>query len=167
MSKRNIEVPKESCSVRIKKALTIRGMKQSDLCERAKIPKSSLCEYIKGSHEPKQDNLLALANALEVEPVWLMGYDVPMTGAEASEQPLDINKPEEYWAKIKSLEAEVNKLKAEFGKVWTYCPGCMRSRGVGYSKVAEAYEGTTDPINGDPRPVLRCGSCHSIWKFLD
>lgn len=86
---------------------------------------------------------------------------------EAFKQQLDINKPEEYRANINALKKEVDDMEAEFNKVWTYCPGCMRSRGSGYARVAEAYEGTTDPANGDPRPVLRCGSCHSIWKFLD
>lgn len=86
---------------------------------------------------------------------------------ENFKQQLDINKPEEYWAKIKALKREVDALEVEFDNVWTYCPGCMRSRGRGYAKVAEAYESTTDPDKGPPRPVLRCGACHSIWKFLD
>ena len=68
----------ESCSIRIKKALSIRGMKQSEICEKTKIPKSALSEYISGAYEPKQDRLFLIAQALEVDPVWLMGFDVPM-----------------------------------------------------------------------------------------
>lgn len=68
----------EPCSVRIKKALSARGMKQSELCERTKIPKSALSEYISGAYEPKQDRLFLMAQALDVDPVWLMGFDVPM-----------------------------------------------------------------------------------------
>lgn len=68
----------ESCSTRIKKALSIRGMKQSEICEKTKIPKSALSEYISGAYEPKQDRLFLIAQALEVDPVWLMGFDVPM-----------------------------------------------------------------------------------------
>ena len=68
----------EPCSVRIKKALSIRGMKQSELCEKTKIPKSALSEYISGAYEPKQDRLFLIAQALDVNPVWLMGFDVPM-----------------------------------------------------------------------------------------
>ena len=68
----------EPCSVRIKKALSIRGMKQSELCEKTKIPKSALSEYISGAYEPKQDRLFLIAQALDVDPVWLMGFDVPM-----------------------------------------------------------------------------------------
>ena len=68
----------EPCSVRIKKALSIRDMKQSELCEKTKIPKSAISEYISGAYEPKQDRLFLIAQALSVDPVWLMGFDVPM-----------------------------------------------------------------------------------------
>ena len=68
----------EPCSVRIKKAITIRNMTQTELCSKAKISKSTLSEYLKGRYEPKQDKIFTLAQALNVDPVWLMGYDVPM-----------------------------------------------------------------------------------------
>ena len=68
----------EKCSVRISKALSIRGMKQSELCEKTGIPKSAISQYISGSFEPKQDRLFIIAQALNVDPVWLMGFDVPM-----------------------------------------------------------------------------------------
>lgn len=68
----------EKCSVRISKALSIRGMKQSELCEKTKIPKSAISQYVSGSFEPKQDRLFLIAQVLDVDPVWLMGFDVPM-----------------------------------------------------------------------------------------
>ena len=70
--------PVESCSQRISKALSIRGMKQMELCTLAKIPKSSLSLYLSGAYEPKQDRLYDMAQVLDVDPVWLMGFDVPM-----------------------------------------------------------------------------------------
>ena len=68
----------EGCGRRIAKALSIRGMKQTDLCNATGIPKSAMSQYIKGSFEPKQDRIYLLAQALEVSEAWLMGYDVPM-----------------------------------------------------------------------------------------
>lgn len=70
--------PKEKCSVRLAKALAIRGMKQYELCEKTKIPKSAISQYLRGLFEPKQDRLHIIAQALDVDPVWLMGFDVPM-----------------------------------------------------------------------------------------
>ena len=68
----------ESCSKRIAQALSVRQMKQTELCEKAGIPKSSLSLYLSGAYEPKQDRLYLMAQALNVDPVWLMGFDVPM-----------------------------------------------------------------------------------------
>lgn len=67
-----------SCGRRISKALTLRDMKQSELCKLAKVPKSSLSLYLSGAYEPKQDRIYAMAKALNVSEAWLMGYDVPM-----------------------------------------------------------------------------------------
>ena len=78
MAKKNIDIPKESCAARLKKALSIRNMTQAELCQKTKIPKSALSEYLKGLYDPKQDRLLILSEALSVDPVWLMGFDVPM-----------------------------------------------------------------------------------------
>ena len=66
------------CSIRLAQALSIRGMKQSELCIKTGIPKSAVSQYISGAFEPKQDRLSLIAQALDVDPVWLMGYDVPM-----------------------------------------------------------------------------------------
>ena len=69
---------KEACSKRISKALSIRNMKQTDLCNITGIPKSAISQYISGAFEPKQDRIFLIANALDVSEAWLMGFDVPM-----------------------------------------------------------------------------------------
>ena len=68
----------ETISIRIKKALKIKGMKQAELCKLANIPKSSLSQYLNGDFEPKQDRIYLIAKALNVSEAWLMGFDVPM-----------------------------------------------------------------------------------------
>ena len=72
----------EPCAVRIRKALSLRNMTQTELCARAKISNSSLSEYLSGKYEPRQDKVFILAQALNVDPVWLWGYDVPMEKTE-------------------------------------------------------------------------------------
>jgi transcriptional regulator with XRE-family HTH domain len=76
-----------SCGHRISAALTLRGMKQSELCKLAKVPKSSLSLYLSGAYEPKQDRIYAMAKALNVSEAWLMGYDVPMEKEKSPEEP--------------------------------------------------------------------------------
>ena len=63
---------------RIKEALEIRGITQSELAEKAKIDKGQLSSYISGKYKPRQRNIDALSTALNVSEAWLMGYDVPM-----------------------------------------------------------------------------------------
>jgi transcriptional regulator with XRE-family HTH domain len=70
--------PIESCAKRIRKALDIRNMKQSELCRKTKIATSAMSEYLSGLYEPKQDKIYLMSEALNVDPVWLMGFDVPM-----------------------------------------------------------------------------------------
>ena len=70
--------PVESCAVRIRKALSIRNMTQSELCRKTKIATSAMSEYLRGLYEPKQDKVYIMSVALDVDPVWLMGFDVPM-----------------------------------------------------------------------------------------
>lgn len=68
----------ERCGKRIEMALSIRQMKQSDLCKLSGVPKSSLSLYLRDAYEPKQDKIYKMAIALNVSEMWLMGYDVPM-----------------------------------------------------------------------------------------
>jgi transcriptional regulator with XRE-family HTH domain len=92
--------PIEKCSNRLAKALAIRGMKQHELCEKTKIPKSAISQYLSGAFEPKQDRLYIIAQALDVDPVWLMGFDVPM---EKEDSPSELQLTEGEKALIKLL----------------------------------------------------------------
>ena len=72
----------ENTSIRIKEALKIRDMKQSELSKLTGISKGALSSYISGTYEPKQRNIYKIAEALNVNEAWLMGYDVPMERKE-------------------------------------------------------------------------------------
>lgn len=81
--------PIESCANRLRKALTIRDMRQSELCRKTKIASSAMSEYLSGLYEPKQDKIYIMAQALNVDPVWLMGFDVPMEKDNKKSSPHD------------------------------------------------------------------------------
>lgn len=63
---------------RIAEALSLRAMKQIELCEKTGIKKASVNGWIKQNWQPKQDSLYKMAKALDVSEMWLAGYDVPM-----------------------------------------------------------------------------------------
>lgn len=55
---------------------------QTELAKRTGIRQSSISDWLNNRYEPKQDKVYLLANALNVSPAWLLGYDEP-----------DISKP--------------------------------------------------------------------------
>ena len=70
----------EEIKDRLKNALEVRQMKPVDLARKSGINKGAISKYLKGTILPKQNNIGALAKALEVSPTWLMGYEVTMDG---------------------------------------------------------------------------------------
>ena len=63
---------------RLNKAITLRGIKPIELSEKTGIDKSKISSYMSGRYKAKQDGVYLLAQALDVNEIWLMGYDVPM-----------------------------------------------------------------------------------------
>lgn len=76
-------------AVRFREALEIRHMTQTELHERTGIGKGSISTYLKGTWKPKQDKVDLIAQALRVDPAWLMGYDVPMDPAYNDEDDME------------------------------------------------------------------------------
>ena len=106
---------KATCAERIKRALSIRGMKQSELCQATKIPKSAISQYISGAFEPKQDRIYLIARALRVSEAWLMGFDVPM---ERKENPPEQRELSEGEKMFRELEALFMQLPAESQRMY-------------------------------------------------
>lgn len=53
-------------------------LNQTELCKRTGLLKSALSNYLKGEREPRQDQISLIADPFNINPAWLMGYDVPM-----------------------------------------------------------------------------------------
>ena len=63
---------------RLKEMMSALELKPVDICKRCGIQKSSLSNYINGTREPRQDQISLICDPFEIDPAWLMGYDVPM-----------------------------------------------------------------------------------------
>nr|DAS55337.1 MAG TPA: helix-turn-helix domain protein [Caudoviricetes sp.] len=68
----------EEFGARLKSALKRKNMSQSKLSEISGINTSTISEYISGRYEPSRSRIAEFANVLDVNEVWLMGYNVPM-----------------------------------------------------------------------------------------
>ena len=62
---------------RLCEAMSLSGLKPSEIVERTGINKGALSSYISGRYKAKQDNLYLLSKVLNVSEPWLMGLDVP------------------------------------------------------------------------------------------
>lgn len=69
---------KSTIQQRLREALDARQMRASELVERSGVPKSAVSFYLAGKSKPKADRLYILAQVLDVDEAWLLGYDVPM-----------------------------------------------------------------------------------------
>lgn len=67
----------ETTALRLKEALEDKRMSASELSRISGVGKSSISQYCSGSHSPTNINSGKIAKVLKVNPVWLMGFDVP------------------------------------------------------------------------------------------
>ena len=51
---------------------------QEELARRTGIPKSSIHNYVKGGRAPRQDKISVIAETFNLDPAWILGFDVPM-----------------------------------------------------------------------------------------
>ena len=69
----------ESFCDRFHKAMELRDIKPSELSERTGISLSTISQYMSGYSKPKTERTALIATALNVDPAWLMGFDVPIS----------------------------------------------------------------------------------------
>lgn len=69
-----------SFASRLTEALQIRKMSAAELSRKTGVAEGTISSYKKGVYEAKQDRVLEFSRVLNVNPAWLMGYDVPMQG---------------------------------------------------------------------------------------
>ena len=68
-----------SFAERLKEAMEYRNYRQVDLVNKTKIDKGTISNYLKGKYEPKNINTSLIADALDVNALWLAEIEgVPM-----------------------------------------------------------------------------------------
>lgn len=61
---------------RLTQAMNAIGISAQELSRRSGVGKSSISHYVNGTNKPHSINAGALAKVLNVDPMWLMGFDV-------------------------------------------------------------------------------------------
>ena len=68
----------ELTAKRIQLALSNANIKPQELADRSGIGKASISQYVNGSHAPGNVSAERIGKILDVNPLWLMGFDVNM-----------------------------------------------------------------------------------------
>lgn len=66
---------------RLNEAMKYRELTASELARKSGLDKGSISRYLKGENLPRTNAIEKIAKALNVNPAWLIGYDVPMIEA--------------------------------------------------------------------------------------
>ena len=139
---------KENTSLRLKKIMAERNLRQVDILERTKpfctkydvkMNKSDLSQYVSGKVEPSQEKLVILGLALNVSEAWLMGLDVPI------ERPNNTNSTSpkilQYYDVLNDIgKHEATKRVAELTEI----PRYVAANDLNYVNAAHAIDGATD-----------------------
>ena len=108
---------KENFNARLSKAMTMRNKRAIDIVNATGISESALSQYRSGTISPKRNNLIVLADYLNVSPTWLMGLDVPELDKEELENKITRKRLEYIDADItdnvrcSQLEKELEELE--------------------------------------------------------
>lgn len=91
---------------RLNKELYNQDITQYRLAKITGIPQTTMSNYCCGLYEPKRENLTQIANLLQVQEMWLLGYDVP--------RQIDKKCEEEIVSKLKLMDSsdleKINKI---------------------------------------------------------
>ncbi len=75
---------------RLKQAIKINKIKPVQLYEQTGISESLISKYLSGNAVARQNKLNLLSKALNVSPIWLMGYDVSINETKSNQKSLSI-----------------------------------------------------------------------------
>jgi bifunctional S24 family peptidase/transcriptional regulator len=113
---------KEKFIERLNSILQKRNLSQADLSKMTGIRSSSISDWLNGKYEPKQDKISIIAEALNVSPVWLIGYDDTSS-----------NQSEGYYIDPETAEyAEMLRTRPEMRMLFS------ASRGISKEEMQEA-----------------------------
>ena len=76
---------------RLSTALSNANMIPQELANASGVSKASISQYLNGSHAPSNISSGKMAKVLNVNPVWLMGFDVPIIEQVSSKRGVIIN----------------------------------------------------------------------------
>lgn len=98
---------------RIKQVMLEKNINSAELARLTGIRPSSLSDYFSGKYLPKQDKIALIADALSVDPGWLMGYE---HGSENKHHAAEVQKYNFYASQEEQVMIQKYRLLSPEGK---------------------------------------------------
>ena len=64
---------------RLQQILTKRHMRQTELADKTKISRPTICGYVNGSRSPRAEHVVVICEVLRCSADWLLGLDYEMS----------------------------------------------------------------------------------------
>lgn len=134
----------EITAKRLTLALSNANIRPQELADKSGVSKASISQYVNGSHAPSNISSGKMASVLNVNPLWLMGFDVPMTENEPQKpQPVAPPKIMTYYDQLNDFgKREATKRVQEL----TYFPQYSASEPMLNAAHADDYANTPDEL---------------------
>ena len=107
-------------------------MKQVELHEKTNISESLISKYLSGNAIARQRKIALISEALNVNPVWLMGYDVPMEDHEIESNVFPISDIPKKVPVVGKISAGLPILATENIEGYEFAPSSQIKEGYTY-----------------------------------
>lgn len=124
--------PIKTFQERLQEALQIRNMKPVELHEKTNISESLISKYLSGNAIARQRKIVLISEALNVNPVWLMGYDVPMEDHEIESNVFPISDIPKKVPVVGKISAGLPILATENIEGYEFAPSSQIKEGYTY-----------------------------------
>lgn len=124
--------PIKTFQERLQEALQIRNMKPVELHEKTNISESLISKYLSGNAIARQRKIALISEALNVNPVWLMGYDVPMEDHEIESNVFPISDIPKKVPVVGRISAGLPILATENIEGYEFAPSSQIKEGYTY-----------------------------------
>ena len=105
-----ISEPLYTIAERLNEVLEKFNEKQVDMVKKTGISSAVLSRYFTGQRIPKQDKIGMIAQVYNIDPAWLMGFDVPMRKKLSSEQAQEDFELLDKWHRLNEAQKNIIKL---------------------------------------------------------
>jgi len=109
----------EETATRLKIAMEKKNLTAKQLSDKSGVSEPSISQYLHGIFAPRNQTAAKLAKVLQVNPMWLMGFDVPMESNDflqrlaSGELKMDSMPNQAFVMKIDELSREMTPLQMD------------------------------------------------------